>query len=217
VRPVATFPGANRSGSGFVVAHEGYVLTNRHVVGGCSEVSVRTDTTRWPAATVAVDSSTDLALLKTSAPLPVAASFRSGVPLRPGDDVVAVGFPLSGLLADQVNVTTGSVSALAGLYNNAQQLQMSAPVQPGSSGGPLFDDSGNVVGVVVNKLNAKAVAEAMGDVPQNVNFAVKGSVAETFLAAHGVRYATARSDQRRSNADVGDVGREVTVLVECYK
>jgi len=130
---------------------------------------------------------------------------------------VAVGFPLNGLLADQVNVSTGSVNALAGLYNDLHVLQMSAPVQPGSSGGALFDASGNVVGVVVTKLNAKLVADETGDIPQNVNFAVKAAVARDFLKSQGVAVRLAPSAARRSNADIGDIGRQVTVLVECWK
>ncbi|HEX2778564.1 MAG TPA: hypothetical protein VHM30_03625, partial [Gemmatimonadaceae bacterium] len=93
----------------------------------------------------------------------------------------------------------------------------SAPVQPGSRGGALFDASGNVVGVVVTKLNAKIVAEETGDIPQNVNFAVKGAVARDFLRTQGVLFHTAPSKERRSNADVGEIGRQVTVLVECWK
>ncbi|NUQ21868.1 MAG: trypsin-like peptidase domain-containing protein, partial [Gemmatimonadaceae bacterium] len=145
------------------------------------------------------------------------ATVRSDPAVRPGDDVVAVGFPLAGLLADQVNVSTGSVNALAGLYNDLHLLQMSTPVQPGSSGGALFDASGNVVGVVVTKLNAKVVAEETGDIPQNVNFAVKAAVARDFLRTQGVAYRSAQSAERHSNADVGEIGRQVTVLVECWK
>lgn len=94
---------------------------------------------------------------------------------------------------------------------------MSAPVQQGSSGGPLFDASGNVVGIVVTKLNAQIVAEETGDLPQNVNFALKGDIARAFLDELAVRYQTAPSTTRMGNADVGDIGRRVTVMVECHR
>lgn len=206
------------SGSGFVVARDGMILTNKHVVRGCQALRVRGDSgAAVRAKVVALDSSDDLALLQADdAPWPVA-TFRAGPQPRPGDDVVAVGYPLNGLLADQVNVTVGTINALAGMYNDQHQVQMSAPVQPGSSGGPLFDVSGNVVGIVVTKLNAKVVAEAMGDIPQNVNFAIKGSVARGFLEARGIPFGEARSTAVMSHADVGDIGRKVTVLVECWK
>jgi len=81
----------------------------------------------------------------------------------------------------------------------------------------LFDASGNVVGIVVTKLNAQIVAEETGDLPQNVNFAVKGDLARLFLAELGIHARTAMSTVRLSNADVGDIGRGVTVMVECSR
>lgn len=211
--------GASSSGSGFVVSRErGYVLTNKHVVRGCAAVKVRIAGGDSHTAVVhALDPDDDLALLETRLPKGPTVTFREDPAVRPGDDIVAVGYPLNGLLADQVNVSTGTVNALAGLYNDLHVLQMSAPVQPGSSGGALFDASGNVVGVVVTKLNAKLVADETGDIPQNVNFAVKAGVARDFLRSQGVAFRTAPSTARRSNADVGDIGRQVTVLVECWK
>ncbi len=218
--PPASFSrGSTSTGSGFVVSRErGFVLTNKHVVRGCSEVKVRVGGSEARTATVrALDRDDDLALVETRLPSGASVTFRDEPAVRPGDDVVAVGFPLNGLLADQVNVSTGTVNALAGLYNDLHVLQMSAPVQPGSSGGALFDASGNVVGVVVTKLNAKLVADETGDIPQNVNFAVKAAVARDFLKSQGVAVRLATSAARRSNADIGDIGRQVTVLVECWK
>jgi S1-C subfamily serine protease len=206
------------SGSGFFVSRDGLVLTNKHVVKGCSSLRVRADSARQlDAAVLALDPANDLALLRVAGSAGAVASFRDGSTPRAGEDVVAVGYPLSGLLADQVHVSTGSINALAGMYNDERVLQMSAPVQPGSSGGPLFDASANVVGVVVTKLNAKVVAEAMGDIPQNVNFALKAPIATAFLDANGVRYERAESRVFRSNADVGEIGRKITVLVECWR
>lgn len=210
--------GPDASGSGFVVTGDGYIVTNRHVVNGCQRVAIRADSAPgWRAQVVAVHPRDDLAIVRADASFGDVAAFRVGTAVRPGDEIVAVGFPLAGLLADEPNVTTGSVSALAGIHNDPTILQMSAPVQQGSSGGPLFDASGNVVGVVVTKLNARIVAEETGDLPQNVNFALKAEVARTFLDALAIRYRTAPSTGRLGNADVGDIGRRVTVMVECYR
>ena len=93
------------------------------------------------------------------------------------------------MLASGGNVVTGNVTALAGLGDDSRFLQISAPVQPGNSGGPLFDRHGNVVGVVVAKLNALKIASATGDIPQNVNFAIKASVAIAFLDAQRLTHS----------------------------
>lgn len=206
------------TGSGFVVAARGYVLTNRHVVRGCQAVRVRPEGgAARPATVVALDPDDDLALLRTDTTFGAVAAFRGGRDPRAGEAVVAVGYPLNGLLADQAHVTIGSISALAGLYNDLHELTISTPVQPGNSGGPLLDAYGTVVGVVVTKLNARVVQETTGDLPQNVNFAIKGGVAREFLAAQGIVPLTGLPVTPLSNADVGDVGRSVALLVECTR
>jgi len=206
------------SGSGFVVTTDGYVVTNRHVVSGCRSITIRRDSAHvFLANVVASHPRDDLAIVRADTTFDVVAAFRTGGPIRPGDDVVAVGFPLAGLLADEPSVTTGSVSALAGIHNDPAVLQMSAPVQQGSSGGPLFDGGGNVVGIVVTKLNARIVAEETGDLPENVNFALKGERVRAFLDEQAIRTQVAPFAARLGNADVGDIGRRVTVMVECYR
>ena len=96
-------------------------------------------------------------------------------------------------------------------------IQISAPVQKGNSGGPVLDSAGNVVGVVVSKLDALRIARATGDIPQNVNFAVSAGTARAFLDSEGVAYATAPSDKPRAPEDVAAAARKFTVLVECWK
>ena len=83
---------------------------------------------------------------------------------------------MSGLLATSANLTVGNVSALTGLGDDSRYLQISAPVQPGNSGGPLLDASGHVAGIVTGKLDAVLAARFFGDIPQNVNFALKADV-----------------------------------------
>jgi uncharacterized protein len=187
-------------------------------VGDCALVRTgRSDADGENAAISAVDSENDLALLLSQAGTHAVATFRRGSGVRPGDSVVGVRFPLQGLLASSANVATGTVSALAGIRDDVRYLQISAPVQPGKSGGLLLDMSGHVVGVVVAKLDALKVAEATGDIPQNVNFAIKDSVARSFLDANGVEYETAPSDRDLSAAEVGERAAAFAVLVECWK
>ena len=182
------------TGTGFAVGNDGLIVTNHHVVADCAEVRVRpAGQEALAGAVVARDPRNDLALLRAPVRLPVAA-IRDDGGIRAGDSVVAVGFPLPGLLASEANVTIGSVSALAGIGNDTRFLQMTVPVQPGNSGGPLLDLQGRVVGVVVGKLDALKVANVTGDIPQNVNFAIKAGVVRSFLDASGVARRRWRRD-----------------------
>jgi hypothetical protein len=126
-----------------------------------------------------------------------------------------LGYPLPGLLASTANLTVGNVSALAGLGDDSRYLQISAPVQPGNSGGPLLDASGHLIGIVTAKLDALRAVRVTGDIPQNVNFALKAAVVRTFLDSKGIRYEIEQSEQQLSPADVGEIARPFTVQIEC--
>jgi hypothetical protein len=146
-----------------------------------------------------------------------AATFRDGQNIRPGDGVVVVGYPLRGLLASNANVTTGTISALAGVRDDSRLLQLTAPIQPGNSGRPLLDLSGNVVGVIVSTLKTAQFASVGRPLPQNVNFALNSSVVRAFLEANGVEHKSAPSSTTMSAADVGEQAKKYTVVVECWK
>ena len=199
------------TGSGFAITPT-QVVTNAHVVEGCGRVTLGGG---QPATVSSSETRSDLALLAV-APRSSFGVLRSGR-LRQGDTVTVVGYPLRGLLANGAQVTAGNVSALAGMQNDSRFIQITAPVQPGNSGGPLVDSSGNVVGVVVSKLNAVKMAQLTGDIPQNVNFAVSPLTLQGFLDANGVEYQTSPSNKNLSTADVADIAKRFTVLVECWK
>lgn len=200
------------SGTGFVVAAE-RVLTNHHVVDGCDRVLARTAEGRWLAAVppARVDAALDLALLQVPGLAGPVLSFRAGPALRRGEDVIAFGYPLAGLLSADPKLTRGVVNALAGVRNDPGTIQISAEVQPGNSGGPLLDLQGHVVGVVVSKLDNRQVRNV-----DNVNFAVRGEAALAFLRRAGIEPRTAESrGPERSAADVGDIANRSTVMLRC--
>jgi hypothetical protein len=114
-----------------------------------------------------------------------------------------------------MNLTTGTISALAGLGEDARMVQFTAPVQPGSSGGPLLDQSGHVVGIVTSKLSPLWTAAHLGDIPQNVNFAIKASVVRDFLDSKGIDYGTAPSTDTLATPKIADQVRNAVVSVEC--
>jgi S1-C subfamily serine protease len=137
--------------------------------------------------------------------------------VRIGEDVVAYGYPLGGVLATTGNVTFGNVSALVGLRDDSRMLQVSAPLQPGNSGGPLLDGSGLVIGIVQSKLDAINMARANGDIPQNVNFGLRGSLALSFAQAHAVEPNLERRRPDLPRAELAALAQRVTVRVLCFE
>ena len=202
------------SGTGFFVGIGGEVLTNSHVVEECGQVEVRGAVGTVPARLVARDAANDLAILRTTLTPPKVAGLRLGI--RLGEPVAAFGYPLAGMLSTSGNFTLGNVTALTGLGDNTSYLQVSAPVQPGNSGGPLLDGNGNLVGVVTAKLNAlKVMVATNGDIPQNVNFALKGAVAATFLESNGVAFTAGTTATAMAPADLADHAKAMSVFVTC--
>jgi len=179
------------SGTGFGVSPGGHILTNAHVVSGCSNVTARIGGLELPVQIVSLDPQNDLALLKIAGTFSTVLPLREGTRVQLGETVVAFGYPLQGVISTSLNMTTGNISALAGLGDDARSLQFTAPIQPGNSGGPLVDASGNVVGIVTSKLSPLWAAKNIGDVPQNVNFALKASVIRDFLESRSVEYRAA--------------------------
>lgn len=206
---------SSSSGSAFLVSPFGHLLTNAHVVEGCSSITATSsDGREFRGAVTARDERNDLAVVKVSSTAGSALAFRQS-PVRAGEQVVALGYPLRGLLATEANVSTGTVSALAGIKNDSSKMQIQAPVQPGNSGGPLMDLTGAVVGIVVEKLDALAVAKVSGDIPQNINFAVKGELAVLFLRSAGIDPRMSQGALRQDASEVAARSKPTTFLIEC--
>ncbi len=203
------------TGTGFFVSDEGHLVTNAHVVAECSEVMVKLDDgTTHEAARTATDSVNDLAILKLDVTPKRVAPLRIGT--RLGEGVEAFGFPHSDVLSSSGNFTLGNVTALTGLHDDTRMLQISAPVQAGNSGGPLLDGAGNLIGVVSSKLDAVRMASNSGDLPQNVNFAVKSAIVANFLDANRVTYKVGlATGNPMEPADIADRARAMSGFVVC--
>jgi uncharacterized protein len=198
-------------GSGFYVA-SARVVTNNHVTQGCNRLRVAG---QFEGQLLNSDPRNDLALVALQGGPADVATIRAGR-VKVGESAMVAGFPLSGLLSG-FNVTTGNVSSLAGIGGDTRLVQITAPVQPGNSGGPLLDAGGKVMGVVVSKLNALKVAQSTGDVPQNVNFAINASVLMSFLDANGVEYKSGSTGPSIATPEVARKAQAITVLIECWK
>jgi S1-C subfamily serine protease len=164
------------SGTGFFITDDGLLLTNFHVVEDAESYAIRTKAGTLPAKLIKADKVNDLAVLKVTGSnfnvLPLAAH-QDG---RLGQPVFTIGFPNPEMQGTEPKLTRGEISSLAGMKDDPRHFQISVPVQPGNSGGPLVDLSGNVVGVVSMRLGDFRAWKLTGALPQNVNYAIKSSI-----------------------------------------
>jgi uncharacterized protein len=211
--PAAPRPRSS-TGSGFFVSRAGHLITNEHVVRECRDIRLGDGQV---AELIAIDRRADLALLKAG-PVEHAAVLRADARPRQGEEVLIYGFPLRGVLSSSGQLGAGMVTALSGLRDNPLQMQIDVPVQSGNSGGPLIDAHGEVIGVVVSKLNALRVAQVTGDIPQNVNFAVAAAPLKSLIAAHAVPLAVApRSSTPLARELIAEAARRYTTAVLCAR
>jgi S1-C subfamily serine protease len=166
------------TGSGFFISTNGMLVTNYHVVANSSAVSIFSPQSRqqYHARIVRTDPASDLALLQadmTSMPIPLASTFN----LRRGEDVLTLGYPDPGIQGVGQKATFGRVNANTGVQDDIRFAQVDLPIQPGNSGGPLLNTSGEVVGIVTSGLRDGGKYQY-----QNVNYALKVDYLQRLLS-----------------------------------
>lgn len=174
------------TGSGFFVSKNGHIVTNAHVLGDYQFAIAKDSTGKiYELDVIAIDKQNDLALLQ-------AAKKTEGLTIMPGQSVgkglrvYAIGYPQPGIQGTESKITDGIISSMTGLRNDNDSYQISVPIQAGNSGGPLVTESGAVVGVIVATVNARKFFSITGDIPQNVNFAIKPDILEGFLKSNKI-------------------------------
>ncbi len=163
-----------RTGTGWVLSSH-FIVTNQHVVGAADLVLlIRNDNRQLVADVVVRDPNNDLVLLKPREPdllppaLPLAAA-----PANVGASVFTLGYPLLSVMGCEAKMTTGYVSARTGLQGDPRAYQISVPIQPGNSGGPVLNMNGEVIGIATATLDITNIYRQSGALPQNVNYAAK--------------------------------------------
>ncbi len=230
-------PSSAISGSGFFISKSGHVLTNQHVVDNCKQVTIGDNSKKQVTANVLeTDRRNDLALLKISSMQMSSAETKSlirklGIKIVPlasggllrledvelGEDVLVAGYPYGEIFSNSIKVTKGIVSANRGLGDDTGQFQIDAAVQPGNSGGPIYDENGNIVGVVVSQLNKVKFAKVTGSMPENVNFGIKTSTVRQFLNASGLTTKWSKRSKPMSTRELAKIAKSQTVMVVCHQ
>lgn len=146
------------SGTGFALKN-GYIVTNYHVIEGANSITVQgvngNFNIQYNTSIVGTDKINDLALLKVTDPTfkgfgIIPYSISSAIS-EVGEEIFVLGYPLTSTMGDEIKLTTGVISSKTGFQGDIALYQISAPIQPGNSGGPLFDKNGNVIGIVSAK------------------------------------------------------------------
>lgn len=165
------------SGTGFVISKDGYIATNAHVIEGARRITVdllgpNGQSKQYEAVSIINDSKNDVAVIKIEdesfknfKSIPYTLEPRANV----GAEVFTIGFPLNSIMGANYKVANGIISAKTGINDSISEYQITVPIQPGNSGGPLINKDGNIVGITSAALNG----DAIGTHVENVNYAVK--------------------------------------------
>ena len=195
------------SGSAFAISDD-LLMTSNHVIENYKEVDVMIGNTFVKASVLYAEKENDIAILRVPQNLPY--HFKISSCYKKGDAIMAIGYPLSDVLGNEnVKFTDGIISSETGFNNNPFYLQITAPIQPGNSGGPVVNNDFEVVGIVQSKLNEMYLFESAGTFPQNINFALKPEII-------GLAVATFSED---SNSDVvtnSTEAEDATFFVEAH-
>lgn len=167
---ITTIKGGTASGTGFAVSSNGLIVTNHHVINGATSINVRgvngDFSKSYKAKIIIEDKNNDLAIIKIDdsrfTSLGAIPFLINNKPSDVGTSIFVMGYPLRASMGDEIKLTNGIISSKSGFQDDVTSYQITAPIQPGNSGGPLFDGKGNLIGIVNSKhLGAENVSYAI--------------------------------------------------------
>lgn len=193
------------TGTGFYVTTKGHIVTNYHVIEGCEQVRYK----EHNLAIVAIDKVNDLALLELPSTTTEHVILAKDRPVL-SEGVKVYGYPLAMILGTDITVTRGNISSLSGISGDYSRFTISAPIQPGNSGGPIVNDNNEVIGVVVSTLDNIKLSKDMGIQSQNVNFGIRiDSLRNMMLANEIVEPVSLLSNEINYE--------KTTIYLKCYE
>jgi serine protease Do len=179
-----------KTGSGFIIGGGKYVVTNRHVIDKTGKLAVRSGTGEVRLARIKrIAEKDDIAILELARPYPAdyAISSSQMKDAMPGRAAIVMGFPLAGLVGwRHPSLTEGIVSKTSGLSDNPTMFLITSKMNKGNSGGPIFDHTGNLIGIAVAKLDTAKIFDKKGHLPEDVNIGIKASRLLEFLSGQEI-------------------------------
>lgn len=206
---------AKGSGSGAVISPDGHIVTAAHVIKGATYLEIVTPAGIFPATVLNNDEQNDVALLKVDRAFNSHIRVGRSSEVRLGQSVATIGFPNIGIQGHSPKVTQGMISSDNGVQNDIRMWQISVPIQPGNSGGPLLDEHGKLIGVVVASLSLRAI-QITGSVPQNVNYAIKGAYLEPLMSFNKLAPDSTAESTPASFQDMIATAQKSSVLILVY-
>ena len=198
---------AAASGSGFFVSKKGHIISNHHVIDGCDVTKLNYNGREIIADVLASDKKNDLAILKANvSPTRVYPVSKEDAPLL--EEVIIAGYPLGKKVSASIKTSKGSITSLSGYGDNFSEFQTDAALNQGNSGGPIINQSGNVIGVAVANYGKKAGVESF-------NFGIKSSTLNTFAKSNNLNFLPPNSKEL-SNKELGNLIIGATVYLECH-
>ena len=194
------------SGTAFFINNKGYLLTNNHVVEGCSLSKITYKNKDYETKLIAKDQTLDLALLKAEIKPKSYFAFAKNE-AKKLNKVYVAGYPLGKGLSDDLKISSGIISSLKGFQDNSNEIQIDAPINPGNSGGPIINENGNLVAIAVSGL-AK-------DQTEGINFGIKSSAAENFLKSNNINPKKSMYSGIKENDKLLEILEEGTVYTYC--
>jgi S1-C subfamily serine protease len=186
-------------GTGFFVHIDGWIVTCDHVISGADLIKVLISTGETlPAVTVEQDPEHDLALLHVSGAAPGVVPISANESITLGEEIYTLGFPVPNLQGFNPKLTSGIVSSLTGLMDDPYVVQISAPIQPGNSGGPVISCKGPLIGVASSSVKPKTFLEMTGSFPQNINYAIRTELVHLLLERQKIAPVTPQLESQIS-------------------
>jgi S1-C subfamily serine protease len=195
---------AGSSGTAFFINKKGYLLTNNHVVKGCTLSKISYKNKEYDTKLIATDKTLDLALLKAEVKPKTFLNF-SNDEAKKLNKVYVAGYPLGKGLSDDLKISSGIVSSIKGFEDNSNEIQIDAPINPGNSGGPIINENGDLIAIAV-----AGMTEA-----QNINFGIKSSAAERFLKSNNINVDKSSYSRSKNNEQLLNILEEGTVYTYC--